>query len=386
MRKNIIFGYIIFSIILFIALIITYSIRIKSMLESNYKAIEANFNEFVIQASSLYSYRAYDSENYLNQMHTLYNQEERILLFVIYSKTQEGIQYLYTENSEILKNTNTDRLNIGWQGSPIYADLPLKRFGTEVLSLSLPLPGNTLYADGIYLIMGRTDLFPFIVEILIILGAFLIITIIIFTLIPSKENSQASKSEENDQKIKRRRIIEELDNPIESEKPGAKNLFSPFTGLGYKENFKKKLDLELQRAESFEHDLTLIIISIDRYSYFEDHLVIYNQIGKLLLEDFKYQDLIFEYGEGRYRLILPAAELEECIKKLEYFKNKVAAAQMYGQTVTLSIGLSARNKRDVNSNILIEEAISALAKANDTGKNQLFAFKADTEKYNQIVT
>jgi len=386
MRKNIIFGYIIFSIILFIALITIYSFKIKSKWDSNYTAVETSFDEFIIQASSLYSYRSNNLEYYNQNMINLYNQEERILLFVLYSKTSEGIKYLYTNNSDLLKNTNKDRINIGWQGRPEYTDLPLQRFGTEVLTMPLQILDTDLYAEAIYLILGKTDLIQFIIEILIVLGVFLIITFIIFALIPSKNDSKQTEPEKKN--IRRRRIVEELDNPVakESENTGAKNLFSPFTGLGFKEYFKKRLELELKRAESFEHDLSLIIVSIDRYVHLEDPSVIYNQIGKMLLEDFIHQELIFEYSDGNFILVLPAVKLEESINKMEYFKNKVAAARIYSQSVTLSAGLSSRNQRTVDSKTLIDETKSALDRAKDTGKNQLFAFKADPEKFEKILS
>jgi diguanylate cyclase (GGDEF)-like protein len=382
MRKNIILGYIIFSIILFIALITIYSLRIKSTWDTNFNAVEASFKDYIRDSSSLYSYKEYDFNNYKDSMAELYKNEERLLLFIIYSKSSEGIEYIYTGNPELLQNKNKERINIGWQGKPQYADLPLQRFGTAVLTLPLDIPGKELYADGVYIILGRTDLFGFIVEILIALGAFLVISLIFLILIPNS----GSSPEPEKPKSRKRRIIQELDTPIakESENTGSKNLYSPFTGLGFKENFKKRLNLELKRADSFEHDISVIIISIDRFEYFEEPPLVYSKIGKMILEDFKHQDLIFEYGNAKFILILPAVGLEEGIKRTEYFKNRVSSTQILGQPVTISAGLSSKNEREVNSNILMDEAESALQRAKDSGNNQLFAFKADPDKYSRM--
>lgn len=388
MRKNIISGYIIFSIILFIALITIYSLRIKSTWNTNYKTVETSFKDYMQDVSSLYSYKEYDINNFKESMAALYKKEERLLLFILYSRSSEGIEYLYTDNAGLLKNSNKDRINIGWQGQPQYADLPLQRFGTEVITLPLDIHEGDIYADGVYIILGRTDLFNFIVEILIALGSFLVLSIVFLIFIsPQKINNNSKDNKPEKQKARRKKIIEELENPAvkESENTGSKNLFSPFTGLGFKENFKKRLNLELQRAESFEHDLSLIIISIDRFEYFEDPPVVYSKIGKMILDDFKHQDLIFEYGNGDFILILPAVKLEEGIKSMEYFKNKVASSMITGQPVTVSSGLSSKNERTISSNVLIDETKNALEHANDSGKNQLFAFKADPEKYSQMV-
>jgi len=109
------------------------------------------------------------------------------------------------------------------------------------------------------------------------------------------------------------------------------------------------------------------------------------RIAKMILEEFNFQDLAFEYREGSYALILPDTELYRGTTELDLFQKKVASTKELGQPVTLTVGLSSRNGRLVDGVTLLTEASQALKRARSQGAGSLIGFQADPEKYRGMI-
>jgi GGDEF domain-containing protein len=166
----------------------------------------------------------------------------------------------------------------------------------------------------------------------------------------------------------------------------SKDLFSPSTGLGWKNHLPQRLKFELDRAASFDQNLLLALIAINNHESRRNKESIYSKVARILLEDFTFQDLIFEYEKDSYALIIPDIDIDRGIENLENFKKRVSSLREFQPPIVISIGLSARNGRLVDGSTLLSEASKALGKALDEKENTIIAFKADPDKYRDMIS
>jgi GGDEF domain-containing protein len=243
-------------------------------------------------------------------------------------------------------------------------------------------------------LIGKRDIFPIVKDTFIMLFVFLITTFIVLLLLP-RETSAASTRRLD--RTSTRRPSEARSRPVRqapSRKEDAadllpeidsKNLFSPETGLGWKNHLPQRLKFELDRAASFDQDLALALIVLDNFAERRDRRTLYSQVAKLLLEDFTFQDLIFEYAAGAYALIMPDTDVDQGVESLRNFQRRISANKQIMPPARLSAGLSARNGRLVSGATLLSEASKALERAQSEPSESIIAFRADPEKYRQLI-
>ena len=198
---------------------------------------------------------------------------------------------------------------------------------------------------------------------------FLIATCIVMLLIPVKTIKDTKGAVDN--------LLAEKES---------KNLFSPSTGLGWKDHLPQRLKFELDRAASFDQNLLLALIAIKTYENRRNKESVYSKVARILLEDFTFQDLIFEYEKGSYALIIPDIDINRGIENLENFKKRVSSLKEFQPLIVISIGLSARNGRLVDGSTLLSEASKALDKALSEKENTIIAFRADPDKYRDMIS
>jgi GGDEF domain-containing protein len=164
---------------------------------------------------------------------------------------------------------------------------------------------------------------------------------------------------------------------------GPSGLYSPRTGLGWEEYVKERLDSELHRCSSTENDLTLLLMEFT--DAIEERIFI--QGAKEAASFFAGKDLIFEYGEMGFAVILPSAGFEAAIAKAEKFYQRIVKRfpNSYMKACGLCIGLSSRSGRLLNTDRLLLEASEALKKAKSDTKTKIIAFKSDLEKYRAFI-
>jgi len=164
---------------------------------------------------------------------------------------------------------------------------------------------------------------------------------------------------------------------------GPNGLYSPRTGLGWEEYIKERLDSELHRCSSTENDLTLLLMEFT--DSIEERIFI--QAAKEAASFFASKDLIFEYGEMGFAVILPGAGFEAAIAKSEKFYQRIIKRfpNSYKKACGLCIGLSSRSGRLLNTDRLLLEAGEALKKAKSDTKTKIIAFKSDLEKYRAFI-
>lgn len=220
------------------------------------------------------------------------------------------------------------------------------------------------------------------------------------------ENQTSSNyvSTENDNHVDNEIILEEenqidndleLDQNLETEqapkfKPFASNisdpqgLFSEFTGFGWESYLETRLDSELARAASSEQDLSFFLIAIENFD-FNNQII--PQLTSILLERFKFRDLVFEYGTNGFAAIVQGMNLDRAMALSQDLYTQISALLVNNQmNYKFGIGITTRSLRLITGNRLIDEAQQALNKAFDEEGLPIVAFRVNPEKYRQYLS
>jgi GGDEF domain-containing protein len=175
--------------------------------------------------------------------------------------------------------------------------------------------------------------------------------------------------------------------PVEPTAPAAgaatassSSLFSQQSGVGHREHLEHRLTLELERAAYNEQDLAAALTAFPGLPSGDQA---YKQAAELLVERFGFRDLIFEFDEETFCIILPNADLDEAIHLIEDFQ-RTASGRLPQGTGEPIFGLSARNGRLVDGGRIIREAQSALNRAAGAS-GRIIGFRPDPQKYRQHV-
>lgn len=160
-------------------------------------------------------------------------------------------------------------------------------------------------------------------------------------------------------------------------------LFSPVTGIGWEQYLGDRLDAELVRAASSEQDLSLMVIRIAGLVHTD---LLSRKISKVLLDTFRFKDLVFEFGENGYAGILQNVNLDQAMKIADGLYadcERILLGMEYEGKIT--VGITTRTARLLPASRMIEEAVSAARKAEEEPSLPIVAFRANPEKYRNYV-
>ena len=161
-------------------------------------------------------------------------------------------------------------------------------------------------------------------------------------------------------------------------------LFSGITGFGWESYFEPRLDSELVRATSSEQDVSLFIITLPEMNKRSKAA---EEVYQVILDFFKYRDMIFEYKDDSFAGIHINMNLENAITYAEQlFINLYSIFEAQNISSKIGIGISTRSMRLVPGNRLISEAEQAAPKALDEETMPLVAVKVNHEKYREYVS
>ena len=161
-------------------------------------------------------------------------------------------------------------------------------------------------------------------------------------------------------------------------------LFSPVSGFGWEAYLEERLDSELIRSASFEEDIGLMIIRIqglDRAD--ERNKAIYD----ILMEFYKFRDLIFEYGTDGFSCIVHSINVDGALDMAEQVYVALSKVlKELGMDNEIGIGISTRSFRLIPGKRIFEEAEQALIRAFNDPETAIVAFRVDPEKYRQYIS
>jgi hypothetical protein len=341
----------------------------------------------------------FDSPFFRDKAHEIFIGQPRLLALAIYSQSA-GISYLITRNKSYVEAPAD--LTPDWRGTPGYK----ASRGFEEL-FTLPFPStDQANMDALFVVFGKEDLFPILRDDLYVLLAFLIVCgiFILFayglqgeekgnshalTPVPIVQGHLAGQPVPPAPSPPAGQPPEQPEAPIVPPAPmippapqasptgmalKPEGMVSPVSGLVWGACYESKLKFEIERAASSDEDLAVARVEIDIPIV---NPTVYNAAARLLLDTFPLHDLIFEGGVRGFNVILPNMDIDQAVNALENLRARA------GQTLqsTLSIGVSARGGRLVESATLSEEADLSASKAMREGGNRVCGFRADPSKY-----
>ena len=154
------------------------------------------------------------------------------------------------------------------------------------------------------------------------------------------------------------------------------------TGIYNRKYFMESLGKEMARAERYKTKLALCMMDIDHleeindtYGYHAGDKVL-SEVGKILNNSIRQNDLACRYGGGKFAVILSHTEAENARVACERFRERVVKHKFVHNSshfeVTVSIGLSLFNhSKSETAFDLIAKADNALYQAKNTGKNRV---------------
>ncbi|MBN2551466.1 MAG: GGDEF domain-containing protein [Spirochaetales bacterium] len=355
--------------------------RLKITIDDNREESQASLEALRIAALSIYLAEGdFDSGYFTSTMREKFRETERLLLLTIYS-TGDGIHYLISSDQGYLVEAPTAQSARGWNGQPEYTARPVYE---NRLNLRFS-PGirQDLFIEGIFRDVDRDQLYPILREIFYILLVYLLIASVFLlfaatagrsaeVLLPAMSGAQRTARSRRAQRPRRQvpagaAVTAGAAGEGLPDQPGSA-LFSPATGLGWRQHLSQRLDSELERAAGADQDMSLLLISAGARDI--------GNLSRPILDFFPLRDLAFEYDSSTAAVILPDKDLDQALREAEEFRQKFPRG--------VCMGLSARNGRLVSSKRLLTEAGQSLRQAESAGGG-IVAFRADPDKYRAAI-
>jgi diguanylate cyclase (GGDEF)-like protein/PAS domain S-box-containing protein len=154
------------------------------------------------------------------------------------------------------------------------------------------------------------------------------------------------------------------------------------TGLFNRRYMEETLERELLRASRKHLQLGIIMLDVDDLKYFNDtwgHAAgdeALRQLGSLLLNQVRGEDIACRYGGDEFTLILPDASPQVTLQRAEQIAKlaRWSYLQFDGQNlsaVTLSVGVAVFPEHGETSTAILKAADMALYRAKHAGRNRV---------------
>ncbi len=377
--KKTISVFVIISVVFYVSALLFFGIKYKTTRDHNLKQINSQFKELKILISSVYSAtNSFSSKYFKMRVHQIVKNNKRLRLIMI-SSSQGQIEYLYTKNRSIVNRTILEKpqTNVSkLKKPPLFYLHPL--IHSYIKSPLIPINSNSYELHAIYTVVSHGELYKLVKDMFYTFVAFFIV-VFIFSLYLLTATGQTALPSNMSRGISSTSKLDVSKSP----KDTTSSMYSPISGVTWKEYLDVKLEDELKKADIGNYNLSLAIIKIDDFEELENREEIYLSLVKTVLNRFPAKNFVFEW-DGGLALILPKTDIKQAIKKMEKLRQSIINKYYTTYKFSISIGISAKNNRDISSPQLIKETSLSLKKAISEGKNQVIAFNADPEKYAKI--
>lgn len=162
-------------------------------------------------------------------------------------------------------------------------------------------------------------------------------------------------------------------------------LIDGLTGLYNQKYFKNQVSVELSRAIQNKLEISIIMLDMDYFKKFNDthgHLLgdlVLKDLGKIIKSIVKNTYVVSRYGGEEFGILLPETSLINAAEIGEQIRTKVTEHVFVGREqsevkMTVSVGVSTHiyNKGNLSANDFIDRADTALYRAKNEGRNQVY--------------
>lgn len=153
------------------------------------------------------------------------------------------------------------------------------------------------------------------------------------------------------------------------------------TGLFNVRYFYDRLEMEIDRAKRQSHELSLLLIDVDKFKQYNDsrgHLEgdnVLAEVGNVILECTRENvDMGFRYGGDEFTVILPEAGEEQALRVANRVISTFKSREF--DLLTLSVGMMTYDKRS-SAKDFMKYTDSMMYEAKRAGGNQVYAYDSD---------
>ncbi len=155
------------------------------------------------------------------------------------------------------------------------------------------------------------------------------------------------------------------------------NVTDDLTGLNNRFAFEEELRYEVHRARESDSPLSLLLLDADHFKSYNDDFGhpagddAIRTIAGYLKDSLRTTDFVARIGGEEFVIILPEASRKSARALAERCHKALELAAWHERPITLSIGISSLDGRNINTSTLISEADQALYHSKATGRNRV---------------
>ncbi|MDZ7262932.1 MAG: sensor domain-containing diguanylate cyclase [candidate division KSB1 bacterium] len=158
------------------------------------------------------------------------------------------------------------------------------------------------------------------------------------------------------------------------------------TGLYNRRYFNQRFDREVQRAKRYNRPLTVMMVDIDYFKYYNDlngHLLgdeVLKKVATVLESNLRKADIVARYGGEEFVILLPeidkihADQVAEKLRRTVEVKTFPKEQYQPNKNLTISLGLATLPTDSTNAKELLEFADQALYQAKAEGRNRVVSY------------
>ena len=155
------------------------------------------------------------------------------------------------------------------------------------------------------------------------------------------------------------------------------------TGVYNHRYFQDSLKMNIEISNRTSEPISMIFIDIDYFKHYNDLYghqkgdEVLRNIGKILRENVRKDDIVARYGGEEFAIILPSTKEDEALKIADNIRLIVESTKFYGEenqpkgTLTVSMGISIYPDKAKTDIELIKSADDALYRAKFFNKNRV---------------
>lgn len=405
-RKSILM-YIFFSLTLFIALAGLFCFRVLETRQENFRRSAETFEPILhsLEAACRIG-RSFDSREFKQAVERAFSSQRDLRVLSVHS-VGAGRQYVHARSSRDLSASPGPR---GPDQAP--PGPALEGFSRAKITLPMKLDDARPYLlEGVFRVVREEDIYRPLRDTVLVLVVFSVLTSTLTILLRAFGVPEPAARGKLGMPAVRRRVPAGMsDSPISGKPdfsavsgggnppsagpaaalPGRVEDFSPDasdcapspSGIGYQRHLEKRLTLEQERSAFNEQDMSLALLRFPGLSRKEED---YRLIAREIQGRMAFEDLVFEFGDDGYAVILPNSNLDESMTTVRNFLKTLQADLVRRHPAPLC-GLTSRNGRIVDGARLLLEGSRALGKAGPGEPDNIVGFRPDPGKYRQYVS
>lgn len=162
------------------------------------------------------------------------------------------------------------------------------------------------------------------------------------------------------------------------------------TGLPNRRYFFEQAERELRRTQRHDLRLSILMLDIDHFKHVNDTYG--HKVGDIVLKKLADEcrttlrsiDIVGRIGGEEFAILLPETGRESAMEIAERLRARLAATQVPLHNglplhFTVSFGVTTLAEKEINIDVLLNQADQALYSAKETGRNKVCLFQADSQ-------